>query len=126
MTGTQHALSEVGQIVVSIRVPVLNEAALGALIALLERTVSLTAEFLDINAYDQPGVEAGKIEARTQLSTMKQIARSSATAPLTARDLATVGLETASAWRICQHLSGQGKATVIQRKPLQTTLFRSI
>ena len=45
---------------VSIRVPVLNEAALGALVALLERTVSLTAEFLDINAYDQPGVESWK------------------------------------------------------------------
>ena len=127
MTGTQTALSEVGQVVVSIRVPVLNEAALGALIALLERTVSLTAEFLDINAYDQPGVEAGKIEARTQLSTMKRIAQELGEAPRTARELATsLGLDAASAWRICHHLSGQGKATLIPGKTPSDDRFRAV
>ena len=127
MTGTQHALSEVGQVVVSIRVPVLNEAALGALIALLERTVSLTAEFLDINAYDQPGVEAGKIEARAQLSTMKHIAQELSEVPLTARELATsLGLDAASAWRICHHLSGQGKATLIPGKTPSDDRFRAV
>ena len=127
MTGTQTALSEVGQVVVSIRVPVLNEAALGALIALLERTVSLTAEFLDINAYDQPGVEAGKIEARTQLSTMKRIAQELGEAPRTARELATsLGLDAASAWRICHHLSGQGKAALIPGKTPSDDRFRAV
>ena len=121
MTGTQHALSEVGQIVVSIRVPVLNEAALGALIALLERTVSLTAEFLDINAYDQPGVEAGKIEARTQLSTMKQIEQELGEAPLMRANATRLGLDRPPLGEYAT-TSGQGKATVIQenrfRRPI--------
>ena len=117
MTGTQRALSEVGQAVVSIRLPTLNEASLGALIALLERTVSLTAELLDINAYDQPGVEAGKIEARAQLATMKLIEAKLDSTAETARELASrTGLETATVWRICHHLSGQGRAKLMPAK----------
>ena len=37
-----------------------NCFSLGALIALFERAVSFYAELVNINAYDQPGVEAGK------------------------------------------------------------------
>ena len=127
MTGTQCALAEVGQAVVSISLPVLNEATLGALIALLERTVSLTAEFLDINAYDQPGVEAGKIEARAQLSTMKLIEEELNSTPATAHELASrIGLETATVWRICQHLSGQGRARKLSSKSTSDDTFCSI
>ena len=38
----------------------LNCFTLGALIALFERAVGLYAELININAYHQPGVEAGK------------------------------------------------------------------
>ena len=117
MTGTQRALEEVGQAAVSISLPAMNEASLGALVALLERTVSLTAEFLDINAYDQPGVEAGKIEARAQLATIKLVLAELSSTPVTAYELASKsGLVAATVWRICHHLSTQGRATVIAGK----------
>jgi len=45
-----------------------DAAALGALIALFERTVGLYAELIDINAYHQPGVEAGKKAAAEVLA----------------------------------------------------------
>ena len=111
MSGTQHALAEVGQPVVSIHLPSLNEASLGALIALLERAVGLTAELLDINAYDQPGVEAGKVEARNQLQLVGLVETALTASPCSARDIASrMGLEPATVWRICSHLEGQGRA----------------
>ena len=89
--------------------------------------MSLTAEFLDINAYDQPGVEAGKIEARAQLSTMKLIEAELSNTPATANDLAgRIGLETATVWRICQHLSGQGRARKLSSKSTADDTFCSI
>ena len=44
-----------------------DERTLGALIALFERTVGLYAHKVNINAYDQPGVEAGKKAAQKML-----------------------------------------------------------
>jgi glucose-6-phosphate isomerase len=41
-------------------VPEVSAAELGGLIALYERAVGLYAELVGINAYHQPGVEAGK------------------------------------------------------------------
>jgi len=124
MTGTQRALADVGQPVVSISLPTMNESALGAVIALLERTVSLTAEFLDINAYDQPGVEAGKIEARTQLATIMLIESELSEIPVTAHELASrIGLEAATVWRICHHLSGQNRATLTPAKSASDDRF---
>ena len=38
----------------------LDARTLGALIALFERAVGLYASLVDVNAYHQPGVEAGK------------------------------------------------------------------
>jgi glucose-6-phosphate isomerase len=41
-------------------IPGANAFNLGALIALYERTVGFYGPLVNINAYDQPGVEAGK------------------------------------------------------------------
>ena len=45
----------------------------GALIALFERAVSFYAELVDINAYDQPGVEAGKKAAAEIIEYQKKV-----------------------------------------------------
>ena len=57
--GTREALLDVGRSVMSIIVEHIDERTLGALIALFERTVGIYAHRVNINAYDQPGVEAG-------------------------------------------------------------------
>ena len=58
--GTRTALSKEGRQSVTITISKFNTYTLGAIIALFERAVSFYAELVDINAYDQPGVEAGK------------------------------------------------------------------
>ena len=50
-----------------------DESSLGALIALFERAVSLYAELINVNAYNQPGVEAGKKAATNIINLQKEI-----------------------------------------------------
>jgi len=67
MLGTRRALHEGGRQSVTITLRELNARSLGALIALLERAVGLYASLVNINAYHQPGVEAGKRAAAAVL-----------------------------------------------------------
>ncbi len=61
--GTREALNERGRRSMTITIKEISPFSIGALIALFERTVGLYAEILNINAYHQPGVEAGKLAA---------------------------------------------------------------
>ncbi|MEO0421525.1 MAG: glucose-6-phosphate isomerase [Pseudomonadota bacterium] len=65
--GTRQALAENGRRSITITVPVVDARRLGALIALYERAVGLYAHLVNINAYHQPGVEAGKRAAGERL-----------------------------------------------------------
>lgn len=58
--GTRRALYESKRESVSIAVKEVNERSIGMLIALFERAVGFYASIVNINAYHQPGVEAGK------------------------------------------------------------------
>lgn len=60
LRGTRDALSGNERQSVTVALDQLNAHGLGALIALFERAVSLYASLVNINAYHQPGVEAGK------------------------------------------------------------------
>ena len=73
LQGTRAALTEGGRQSLTITLNQLNEYSLGALIALFERAVGLYAEVVNINAYNQPGVEAGKIAASKVLTIQEQI-----------------------------------------------------
>ncbi len=71
--GTRSALAEEGRASLTISVPELNAFTLGALIAWFERAVGLYAELININAYHQPGVEAGKKAASSSLELQAKI-----------------------------------------------------
>ncbi len=58
--GTQTALSSSDRQSITITIPDVSPRSIGALIALYERAVGLYATLININAYHQPGVEAGK------------------------------------------------------------------
>jgi glucose-6-phosphate isomerase len=73
LQGTRAALLEGGRQSLTITLRRFDEQALGALVALFERAVGLYAELVDINAYDQPGVEAGKKAAATILELQGQL-----------------------------------------------------
>ena len=67
LQGTRSALTEEGRFNLTITLRRLDERGLGALIALFERAVGLYGELVNINAYHQPGVEAGKKAAAALL-----------------------------------------------------------
>ncbi|WP_320667721.1 glucose-6-phosphate isomerase [Prochlorococcus sp. MIT 1307] len=73
MQGTRTALTEAGKQSVTITISKFDTTSLGALIALFERAVSLYAELININAYHQPGVEAGKKAASNILGLKEEI-----------------------------------------------------
>jgi len=58
--GTRSALHENKRESITISIDRLDERSIGALIALYERAVGFYATLVNINAYNQPGVEAGK------------------------------------------------------------------
>ena len=60
LQGTRSALYENGRDSITVTIPFVSELTVGALIALYERAVSFYASLVNINAYHQPGVEAGK------------------------------------------------------------------
>ena len=58
--GTRSALYDSGRSSLTLTFAQLDARALGAVIALYERATGLYAELVNVNAYHQPGVEAGK------------------------------------------------------------------
>ena len=60
LQGTRRALSENGRESITITIERVDARSLGVLIALYERAVGFYASFVNVNAYHQPGVEAGK------------------------------------------------------------------
>ena len=76
MLGTRKALFEKGKKSLTISMFEVNEESLGALVALFERAVGIYASFVNINAYDQPGVEAGKVAAGDIIRLIKEIKKS--------------------------------------------------
>jgi glucose-6-phosphate isomerase len=73
LRGTRSALYESGRESITISIPEVNAFNLGALIALYERAVGFYGSLVNVNAYDQPGVEAGKKAATRLLELQKQV-----------------------------------------------------
>jgi glucose-6-phosphate isomerase len=67
LLGTRRALFESGRPSLTLTLPDVSPRSLGMLIALYERAVGLYASLVGINAYHQPGVEAGKKAATAVL-----------------------------------------------------------
>jgi glucose-6-phosphate isomerase len=60
LQGTQRALSERVRESITLTIEKIDPRSVGALIALYERAVGFYASLVNVNAYHQPGVEAGK------------------------------------------------------------------
>lgn len=115
--GTRQALFEKGRESITVTVPEVNEYYVGMLIALFERAVGLYASLVNINAYHQPGVEAGKKAAATVLQVQAKVVEclSGASKPLGLEDVvAAAKLEdsTETVFKILRHLAANGRVTV--------------
>ncbi len=89
LLGTRQALAESARESMTITVRRIDARTIGALIALFERTVGYYASFIHINAYHQPGVEAGKKAASKILAIQTRILDALSTTPATAHQIAT-------------------------------------
>jgi len=109
LRGTRAALSDKGRESITLSIPRVDAFHLGALIALFERAVTFYAALVDINAYHQPGVEAGKEAAERFLRLLHDVRgqlRSKGEAPQTAEEVASV-LDSApeESYHILTHLA---------------------
>jgi glucose-6-phosphate isomerase len=73
LLGTRRALHENGRTSLTITVPDVSPRAVGMLIALYERAVGYYATLVNVNAYHQPGVEAGKKAAAAVLDLQRKL-----------------------------------------------------
>ena len=73
LLGTRRALHESGRPSLTLTIPDVSPRSLGMLIALYERAVGLYASLVGINAYHQPGVEAGKKAAASILDLQRRL-----------------------------------------------------
>lgn len=73
LQGTRSALYANERESITVTVQEVNPRSVGALIALYERAVGIYASLVNINAYHQPGVEAGKKAAAEVLALQKRV-----------------------------------------------------
>ncbi|MEO0648362.1 MAG: glucose-6-phosphate isomerase [Cyanobacteria bacterium J06650_10] len=122
LQGTRRALYENNRDSVTITVPDVTPRYVGALIALYERAVSLYAYLVNINAYHQPGVEAGKKAAADVLDIQNKARAVLAKAdkPLTLVEIAE-GMgspeKIENVYKIMRHLNANGRAVKIDGDP---------
>jgi glucose-6-phosphate isomerase len=112
LLGTRAALYENGRESMTITVPRVDARTVGGLIALFERAVGLYASLIGVNAYHQPGVEAGKKAAAGVLALQGKVLAALTDAPQTAEQLAAAAKapdEVETVYLILEHLAANGR-----------------
>ncbi len=125
MLGTRRALVEAGRPSLTIGVPDASARSLGMLIALFERAVGLYAELIDVNAYHQPGVEAGKRAAQDALELLTRLEARLSPEPRGVDALAEQD-DPLLVWRLLTHLASTGRALLIRGERPSEDRFSSL
>lgn len=115
MRGTRTALYDNGRHSITISVPEVTPHVVGQLIALFERAVGYYAFLVNINAYHQPGVEAGKAAAGVFLDLLKKVTSELSPEAATAQQVAdSIGsdADAEAVYHCLTHLVGSGRATL--------------
>jgi len=129
LMGTREALFSNDRQSMTITIRRVDARTVGALIALFERAVGIYASLVHINAYNQPGVEAGKKAAAAVLSLQAKALAALTTTPQTADQIAATIGEAQSAesiYLILEHLSSNGRAKVASQGDPGTTTFARV
>ena len=114
--GTRQALFENGRESITVTLQAVSPFGVGALIALFERAVGFYASLVNINAYNQPGVEAGKQAAEAILTLQTEVSNfleSKPGNPMTCSEIAH-GVsrvdEVEHVFKICERLSANAQS----------------
>ena len=114
LRGTRTALYENGRDSITVSIPAVTPATVGALIALYERAVGFYASLVNVNAYHQPGVEAGKKAAASVLKTLGATAGALTDEPQKADQIAAaIGADAEAVYHALVHLAANGRAKVV-------------
>lgn len=122
LQGTRKALWEQGRESITITIDTVDARSLGMLIALYERTVGLYASLVNVNAYHQPGVEAGKKAAQQVLDVQARVVAALRAEPgreLTLDEIAkgAGGADLETVFSVLRHLAANPGRGVIRRIP---------
>jgi glucose-6-phosphate isomerase len=120
--GTRSALHEKDRESITVTIRNTSSFSVGVLIAIFERAVGFYASLININAYHQPGVQAGKLAAtailQTQLKVTRFLRRNRRRA-FSCEQIAS-GIKrvdsTESVFKICEHLAAN-KDRGVRRVP---------
>ena len=119
--GTRDALSEKDRWSITLTLAEVSPRSLGMLVALYERVVGLYASLINVNAYDQPGVEAGKKAAGGVIALQQKLVAAMKASPgklFTAEALAAqAGGDAEMAYKILEHLAANGGARKTSKTP---------
>lgn len=113
LLGTREALIGNDRQSLTLTVRRVDARTIGILIALFERAVGFYGSLININAYHQPGVEAGKKAAAGVLALQAKVAAALTASPQTAEQIAgkigaVESVETVLA--LLEHLAANGRA----------------
>ena len=120
LLGTRRALYEKGRESMTLTVPDVSPRTVGALVALYERAVGLYASLVNINAYHQPGVEAGKKAAGVVLELQRKLTARLGQAKAEARSAeqlaADIGMpdEVETVSKVLEHLAANPDRGVVR------------
>lgn len=110
LRGTRSALYENNRDSITISLPEVNAFTVGALIAMYERAVGFYGSLVNINAYHQPGVEAGKKAAtrllKLQADVAADLAKHAGTASTADAIAARVSADPEDVYHVLVHMAG--------------------
>jgi glucose-6-phosphate isomerase len=118
LLGTRQALHEKGRESVTLTLTDVSPFSVGVLIALFERAVGLYASLININAYHQPGVEAGKKAATAVIALQQKTVQHLRTNPgsTVSQIAAAIGQSDAETiFKICEHLAANPDRNVTKK-----------
>ena len=124
LQGTRQALYENHRDSLTVTIPAVTPRSVGALIALYERAVGLYGFLINVNAYHQPGVEAGKKAAAAVLDVQRQVVEilQQEGTPLPLASLAIkAGMpdRVETIYKIVRHLQANQRGIKLQGNPAQ-------
>ena len=118
LLGTREALWDNQRQSITVSVGTVDARTIGVLIALFERAVGFYGSLVGVNAYHQPGVEAGKKAAAGVLAMQRKVADALSPAPRTADQIAAaIGAPEAaeSVFLLLEHLAANGRAQMAEQ-----------
>jgi len=129
LLGTREALYENHRDSITITIPQVNPQTVGALIALYERAVGLYASLINVNAYHQPGVEAGKKAAASVLDLQRKVLTTlkESKQPLSLVELAEkagVNEQIETVYKIVRHLAANRRGVTLDGNRAQISTLK--